>query len=81
MKKSFVYALSALFALSVMMTQIPAQAAITHHSKKIHHEKRMLHHKKGVTGGAASITKKNVTGTKKEMPMKKEHKKYEHKKY
>lgn len=79
MKKSFVYALSAVFALSVMMAQIPAQAATTHHHvKKVHHEKRMMHHKKGMTGGAAGITKKHTTGTKmkKEKPMKKQYKKY-----
>lgn len=77
MKKVFVYALSGLFALS-MITQIPAQAATTHHGKKIHHEKRTMHHKKGITGGAASIThKKSVESkTKNEKPMKKEHKKY-----
>lgn len=78
MKKSFVYALSALFALSIMMTQIPAQSATTHHGKKIHHEKRMIHHNKGVTGGAAGLSKKQATKTKtkKQKPMKKEYKKY-----
>lgn len=77
MKKVFVYALSALFAISVM-TQIPAQAATTHHCKKIYNEKRTMHHKKCVTGGAAGITHKNATETKtkKEKPMKKRHKKY-----
>lgn len=38
----------------------------------------MIHHKKGITGGAASLSKKNATETKtkKEKRMKKEHKKY-----
>lgn len=62
MKKNFVYGLSALLVASMMMAQMPTQAA-TKDVKKPPHQ-RVIKQQKGMTGGAASVTDKKTTETK-----------------
>lgn len=75
MKKNFIYGVSALLVASVMMMQVPTQAA-TKEVKKPPHQRVIKHQKKGMTGGAANVTDKKTetkttVKTTKPMPTKK----------